>query len=134
MTDGYPGFFEFRQAYKGGLVVEKRGLDASPLVVGKYGLAEDQVMAFSSWQKRRRAVTVFHFHPSFPTESREPYMRAHSEGHELLDAFQDREAGRRQRRWEASMEKVSDAARKGGRTVRALAGAALLAVINGGMR
>ena len=40
-------------------------------------------MAFSNHERRRRALTAFHFHPRFPESQRRPYMEAHQDGYEL---------------------------------------------------
>lgn len=74
---------EFVHEYEDGFKVTKRGLDATPLVVRKFDLAPDEVMAFTCHQRANRAMTAFHFHPDFPVGSRRAYMRRHAEGHDL---------------------------------------------------
>ena len=66
--DNCPWMIEFRQNYIDGLSVEKRGLDATPMVMKKYDIGLNEVMTFSSYQKRNSAISVFHFHPEFPFE------------------------------------------------------------------
>lgn len=74
---------EFNQSYSDGQSVCKRGLDATPMVVRKYGLNEQEVMCFSNHEKRNTALTAFHFHPDFPANQRKSYMEAHQDGYEL---------------------------------------------------
>ena len=50
-------FLEFQQDYGDGVLVTKRGLDASPLVVRKYEIGADEVLAFSTYDGKRRAMT-----------------------------------------------------------------------------
>ena len=76
-------FLEFQQDYGDGVLVTKRGLDASPLVVRKYEIGADEVLAFSTYDGKRRAMTVFHFHPDFDSERRRRYMEAHREGYDV---------------------------------------------------
>lgn len=84
MTENdYEWLIEFAHDYDDGFKVTKRGLDATPLVIKKHDLGSDEVMAFSCHQRANKAMTVFHFHPEFPFESRWSYMRGHEEGHEL---------------------------------------------------
>lgn len=78
-----PWFREFSQDYGDGIRVKKRGLDASALVVRKYDIAADEVLALSTHDGRRRAMTVFHFHPDFPLDRRRRYMEAHREGYDV---------------------------------------------------
>ncbi len=73
-------FLEFQQDYPDGLRVAKRGLEASALVVRKYAIEADEVLAFSTYDGRNRAMTVFHFHPDFPKDRRRRYMESHHEG------------------------------------------------------
>jgi len=81
--DYCPWMIEFHQDYINGLSVEKRGLDATPMVMKKYDIGLNEVMTFSSYQKRNSAISVFHFHPEFPFEQRHDYMEMHSEGYEV---------------------------------------------------
>jgi hypothetical protein len=76
-------FFEFEQDYGDGTYVIKRGLDASLLVVRKYDIGADEVLAFSTYDGKRRAMTVFHFHPDFDLRRRRHYMEAHREGYDV---------------------------------------------------
>ncbi len=100
VNDERLNWLEFDQDYEGGLHVLKRGLDASPLVVRKYHLGPDQVMAFSDHRGRRKAISVFHFHPAFPAENRDVYMRGHDDGRQLIGDYLD-ERAETQRRWVA---------------------------------
>ena len=86
---------EFSQKYDGGYKVTKRGLDASPMVIKKFDLGRDEVMAFSCHQRANKALTAFHFHPDFPAEDRWRYMRRHEEGHELALSVGSRRAAQR---------------------------------------
>lgn len=78
-------FLEFRQDHADGISVVKRGLEASPLVVRKYDIAPNEVLALTTHLGRRQAMTVFHFHPSFGVDGRRAYMEAHDEGRELAE-------------------------------------------------
>lgn len=91
-------FLEFRQDYGDGVSVTKRGLDASPMVVLKYDLTADEVVAFSNADGRNRAFTAFHFHPDFPEDRRRHYMEAHREGYELADDMRSHLVARRAER------------------------------------
>ena len=82
-ADDTPWMIEFRQDYMGGMSVNKRGLDATPMVLRKYEIGIDEVMTFSSYDKRNQAISVFHFHPEFPFDARRQYMEMHSEGYEV---------------------------------------------------
>ena len=75
---------EFVHDYDDSYFVTKRGLDATLVVVKKFDLAVDEVMAFTCHQRANKALTAFHFHPDFPLEDRPGYMRRHAEGHELV--------------------------------------------------
>ncbi|NQV84641.1 MAG: hypothetical protein HQ494_12575 [Rhodospirillales bacterium] len=86
---------EFFQAYDDGFEVTKRGLDATPMVVKKFDLAPNEVMAFTSYQYANKALTAFHFHPDFPDEDRRAYMQGHEEGHELVLSTGSRRAAQR---------------------------------------
>ena len=91
----YEWLIEFFQAYDDGFEVTKRGLDATPMVVRKYNLSQNEVMAFTSYQRANKALTAFHFHPDFPDEDRRTYMRNHEEGHELAVSIGSRRAAQR---------------------------------------
>lgn len=92
-------FAEFRQDYADGIQVLKRGLEASPLVVRKYDIGADEVLAMSTHMSRRRAMTVFHFHPEFAANRRRAYMDAHLEGRDLaIDIWQREQAEMGERR------------------------------------
>jgi hypothetical protein len=84
-----PWMSEFRQQYPEGLCVIKRSLDATPMVIRKYNIGPDEVMAFSSYQKRKQAISVFHFHPDFAHADRHLYMQQHQEGYEVLEEVLD---------------------------------------------
>jgi|APSaa5957512535_1039671.scaffolds.fasta_scaffold126967_1 hypothetical protein len=86
---------EFSQAYDDGFEVTKRGLDATPMVVKKFNIAANEVMAFTSYQYANKALTAFHFHPDFPDEDRRTYMQDHEEGHELVLSAGSRRAAQR---------------------------------------
>jgi len=77
-------FVEFEQAYDDGVRVVKRALEASKPVIQKYDLAADEVVAFTTHEEGKRAMTAFHFHPEFPVEDRDAYMRANEEGLTLV--------------------------------------------------
>ena len=81
--DGFEVLIEFTQTYDDGIKVLKRGLDATPILVRKYELSRNEVIAFSNSEGPRRAVTAFHFHPEFPDADRRAYMRDHCEGHDM---------------------------------------------------
>lgn len=87
---------EFRQSYSNGQKVLKRGLDATPVVVRKYGLSHKEVMCFSNHEKRNWAMSAFHFHPDFPIDQRRPYMEAHQEGYELALEIESQRVAERQ--------------------------------------
>ncbi len=91
----YEWLIEFFQAYDDGFEVTKRGLDATPMVVRKFNLVQNEVMAFTSYQRANKALTAFHFHPDFPVEDRRTYMRNHEEGHELAVSVGSRRAAQR---------------------------------------
>ncbi len=84
----YPWVTEFRQEYMNGLSVIKRSVDATPMVIRKYDIGPDEVMAFSSYEKRNQALSVFHFHPDFPYDDRHRYMEQHTEGYEVAEEVQ----------------------------------------------
>jgi len=69
---------EFVQDYRDGIKVTKRGLSASPMICRKYGLKPGKVAVFTSSMGGRKAMSVFHFHPSCTLEKRKNYMRKHS--------------------------------------------------------
>ncbi|NQU61476.1 MAG: hypothetical protein HQ512_10135 [Rhodospirillales bacterium] len=84
MTDNdYEWLIEFVHDYDDGYQVTKRGLDATPLVIKKFDLRPDEVMAFTCYQGANKALTAFHFHPEFSLADRDVYMRLHEEGHEV---------------------------------------------------
>jgi len=76
-------FCEFSQNYGDGIRVTKRGLEATNLIIRKYEVASDEVLAFSTFCSPRRAMTAFHFHPDFDPERRRLYMEAHREGYDV---------------------------------------------------
>ncbi len=78
-----PWMIEFRQDYLDGVSVNKRGLDATPMVMRKYEIGVNEVMTFSNYDKRKQSISVFHFHPDFPFDARRQYMEMHSEGYEV---------------------------------------------------
>jgi len=98
---------EFVHQYDDGYVITKRGLDASPIVIKKYGLGPDEVMAFSCHQRAHKAMTAFHFHPDFPADDREPYMRRHDEGHEVAADIGSPVAAQRQQMRRVLEERVT---------------------------
>ncbi|MFQ5764473.1 MAG: hypothetical protein ACE5GT_06055 [Rhodospirillales bacterium] len=98
---------EFVHEYEDGFKVTKRGLDATPLVVKKFGLAPDEVMAFTCHQRANKAMTAFHFHPDFPVETRRTYMRRHVEGHEIAVNVGSRLAAERAQRRRVIEERIS---------------------------
>lgn len=104
-------FFEFVQDYGDGIHVTKRGLDASPLVVRKYDIGADEVLAFSTYDGKRRAMTVFHFHPDFSESRRRHYMEAHREGYDVACEVTGHLAAERARRQAAIMRRVAKARR-----------------------
>ena len=86
---------EFKQKYENGWTVAKRGLDAAPVVMRKYGIGAKDVMSFTNHEGRNQAFTAFHFHPDFPVSERRPYMGAHRDGYELVnELYGAREAER----------------------------------------
>jgi len=68
---------EFSQTYRHGIKVTKRGLSATPVICRKYGLKPGKVAVFSSPMGGRKAMSVFHFHPSCSVKKRRAYMRKH---------------------------------------------------------
>jgi hypothetical protein len=103
----YEWLIEFFQAYDDGFEVTKRGLDATPMVVKKFNIAPNEVMAFSSYQYANKALTAFHFHPDFPDEDRRAYMQNHEEGHELVLSVGSRRAAQRAQFRRVVEERVS---------------------------
>lgn len=89
---------EFSQEYDDGYKVTKRGLDATPMVIKKFDIGQDEVVAFSNHQRANKALTAFHFHPDFPVEDRPGYMRRHEEGHEIAISSGSRQAAKRAQR------------------------------------
>lgn len=98
---------EFDHEYDDGFIVRKRGVDASPLVVKKYGLEPDEVMAFTCHQRAHKALTAFHFHPDFPDADRRAYMHRHEEGHAVAVGVGSRLAQMRVMRRRALVRGVS---------------------------
>ncbi len=98
---------EFSQEYDDGYKVTKRGLDASPMVIKKFDINRDEVMAFSSHQRANKALTAFHFHPDFPPEDRWGYMRRHDEGHDLAVNVGSRRAAQRAQMRRVMEERLS---------------------------
>ena len=98
---------EFIHAYDEGYKITKRGLDATLVVVKKFDLAVDEVMAFTCHQRANKALTAFHFHPDFPLEDRPGYMRRHAEGHELVLSVGSPLVALRERKMRVFEERVS---------------------------
>lgn len=124
-AEACPWMIEFSQDYMDGFHVKKRGLDATPMVMKKYHIGSNEVMAFSNYQKRHSAISVFHFHPDFPFEQRREYMEMHSEGYEVvLEAVAESKTERRKQQavWATRL-------RRAGRTFAVSAHAILLFVI-----
>jgi|GEM_PF-1882269 len=106
-------FIEFTQVYEDGARVIKRGMAASPMVIRKHDLREEEVVAFTSWHGDNKALTAFHFHPSFPVTDRRDYMRKHGDGVALLDEVRNRkeaegsaQLGLPMGRWEAFKQQI----------------------------
>jgi len=96
-----PWMIEFRQDYVDGFSVKKRGLDATPMVMRKYDIGPNEVMAFPNYDRRNQAISVFHFHPDFPFDNRRKYMEMHSEGYEVAEeAMTDMKAAAQHQRTE----------------------------------
>ena len=104
-------FFEFDQDYGDGIHVIKRGLDASLLVVRKYDIGADEVLAFSTYDGKRRAMTVFHFHPDFDLRRRRHYMEAHREGYDVARTVTGHLEAERAQRQAAIRRRVAKARR-----------------------
>ncbi|UTW52356.1 hypothetical protein KFF05_02970 [bacterium SCSIO 12827] len=104
-------FFEFDQDYGDGIHVIKRGLDASLLVVRKYDIGTEEVLAFSTYDGKRRAMTVFHFHPDFDLHSRRHYMEAHREGYDVARTVTSHLEAQRAERQAAIRRRVAKARR-----------------------
>ena len=108
-----PWFLQFTQDYGDRLTVEKKGLDATAMVIKKYAIAEDKVVTFSNHVGRRRALTVFHFHPAFPSALRHDYMESHAEGRDLAREVVDHAADLRDQRlagWKVQARKIGTGA------------------------
>lgn len=116
-----PWLLVFDQSYDDGMLIEKKAVEATPMVIRKYGIKPNEVMAFSSHERHRRALTVFHFHPNFPEARRRDYMESHIEGHELAADYIDHSASLRQLSWVSWRTRVRKVARVGGLAVHALA-------------
>jgi len=71
---------EFTQSYRDGIKITKRGLSASPMICQKYGLKPGKVAVFTSSMGGRKAMSVFHFHPSCSLKKRHAYMLKHRNG------------------------------------------------------
>lgn len=108
---------EFTQTYPDGARVVKRGLDASPLVVRKFDLGTDEVMAFTNWHGRRKAMTAYHFHPDFAASDRHGYMEAHDEGRQMIAAVAHRLREERRHRWVDWNARLAKRARAAGRVL-----------------
>ena len=104
-------FFEFEQDYGDGIHVIKRGLDASLLVVRKYDIGTEEVLAFSTYDGKRRAMTVFHFHPDFDPHRRRHYMEAHREGYDVARTVTGHLEAQRAERQAAIRRRVAKARR-----------------------
>lgn len=104
-------FFEFEQDYGDGIHVIKRGLDASLLVVRKYDIGADEVLAFSTYDGKRRAMTVFHFHPDFDLRRRRHYMEAHREGYDVARTVTGHLDAQRAQRQAAIRRRIAKARR-----------------------
>lgn len=102
---------EFVHDYDDGYFVTKRGLDATPVVVKKFDLDVDEVMAFTCHQRANKAMTAFHFHPDFPLDDRPEYMRRHAEGHELALTVGSPLAARRAQKMRVIEKRVSELGR-----------------------
>ncbi len=125
---------EFTQPCEDGGKVVKRGLDATPMVIKKYGIEPDEVMAFTCWQGRKKAITAFHFHPDFPDAARRRYMEVHDDGREVMaGVMASMEAERRQRMrdWNERTLRTAAAAR---RTLGAALSALALTMLHGHLR
>lgn len=99
--EDFAWLIEFNHVYEDGTRVLKRGLDASPLIVRRFAMAPDEVVAFSNREGWGRALTAFHFHPAFPDADRRAYMREHGEGHELAVRADGSDLGGIMARWAA---------------------------------
>ncbi len=100
---------EFTQDYVDGYQVIKRGLEASPMVIKKFDIHSDEVMAFTNEQSRNAALTAFHFHPNFPVDARRAYMEDHDEGHTLVAKAAKRRRAERAKirnRWERRVTRI----------------------------
>ena len=93
-------FEEFEQAYDDDARVLKRGVAASSLIVKKYKLETHESIAFTSWEGKNRALTVFHFHPAFPKEAWRDYMERHTDGIDVLHEAEEARGRMRQEDWE----------------------------------
>ena len=98
---------EFYQIYDDGFEVTKRGLDAAPMVIKKFNLVKNEVIAFTSYQYANKSLTAFHFHPDFSNEDRREYMRKHEDGHELAVNKGSRLAARHAQFWQMMEESIS---------------------------
>ncbi len=133
-TNQHPLLVEFTQSYDGGNKVVKRGVEATPMVLKKYGIEPDEVMAFTTWQGRNKALTAFHFHPDFPDDRRHDYMEAHGEGYELVVEIRSQMQNERSRKWRDWNDKSTAAARSAGRAVNVAASALAIMFLHGQVR
>ena len=112
---------EFVHEYDDGFRVTKRGLDATPLVIKKFEIGADEVMAFSCHQRANKAMTVFHFHPEFPLEARQEYMHRHKEGYEIAASVGSHLAAQRAHMFRVFGERISGFGRGLAMTAQTLA-------------
>ncbi len=133
-TNQHPLLVEFVQSYNDGNRVVKRGVEATPMVLKKYGIKSDEVMAFTTWQGRSKALTAFHFHPDFPTDRRRGYMEAHEEGHELVVEIGCQMQNERSRKWRYWNDKSTAFARSAGKAITVAASALVITVLHGQVR
>ncbi|MEE8393941.1 MAG: hypothetical protein V3R66_06310 [Rhodospirillales bacterium] len=125
---------EFVQSYEGSGKVVKRGLDATPLVIRKHGIEPDEVVAFTCWRSRHKAITAFHFHPDFPDCDRLRYMEAHEDGNEILSAIIAKAETEKRHRLEAWNERAANVTGGVKRAMHMVVGAAILALLHGQLR
>ncbi len=112
---------EFVHDYDDGFQVNKRGLDATPLVIKKFDIGTQEVMAFSSHQRANKAITAFHFHPDFPQDARQDYMWRHNEGYDIAVSVGSRLAAQRAQMLRVFGERVSGFGRGLAVTAQAMA-------------
>ena len=102
---------EFSQKYDDGYKVTKSGLDASPMVIKKFDLGPEEVIAFTCYQRANKGLTAFHFHPDILLEDRRLYMRQHEEGRDLTASIGSRLAAERTRNRRKMKERITRAGR-----------------------